>query len=118
MKTPPERQAAPDASVTVPAPLLPLLPDMLADAARRSGVASDRLRLASVEAVTWRDGSLGCPQPGMLYPQVLIRGWRVRIALPIGEPPLDYHVGARGQWLWCAPGRGVEPLPAGADPSI
>ena len=117
MKTTPERQAAPDASVTVPAPLLPLLPDMLADAARRSGVAADRLRVASVEAVTWRDGSLGCPQPGMLYPQVLIAGWRVRIALPIGEP-LHYHVGARGQWLWGAPGRAVEPLPAGADPRI
>ena len=28
---------------------------------------------------TWRDSSLGCPQPGMMYLQVLTPGYRIRL---------------------------------------
>ena len=52
--------------------------EVLADAERRSGVDSGRIRVVQSESVTWRDGSLGCPEPGRLYTQALIRGYLSR----------------------------------------
>ena len=80
-----------------------------ADAARRTQLAPESLELIGAETVTWRDGSLGCPQPGMAYTQALVPGWRVRLRGPAGV--LDYHASLRGGFLWCPPGRAVEPLP-------
>jgi hypothetical protein len=68
------------------------------------------LRVASVEAVTWRDSSLGCPQDGMLYMQVLVPGHRVRIVAPDGTA-FDYHLGSRERWVHCPAGRARAPLP-------
>jgi hypothetical protein len=84
--------------------------DVLADARQRSGDAS--ARIASTESVTWRDGSLGCPQPDRMYTQALVRGWRLRVQA--GGQELDYHASARGQWLLCPAGRAVDPVPDGA----
>jgi hypothetical protein len=103
------------------APIAPLLPALLEDAARRSALPVSRLRVAELQAVVWRDGALGCPQPGRLYPQALVPGYRVRIA-PIdqsgGGTLLDYHVSERGAWLHCPAGQAQPPLPREADPRI
>ncbi len=40
------------------------------------GFDPEALTLESWEAVTWRDSSLGCPQPDMMYLQVLTPGYR------------------------------------------
>lgn len=80
----------------------------LADSAQRSGLPVSALRVDRAEAVTWRDGSLGCPQPGMAYTQALVPGYRVRIVA--GERLFDYHAGRSGAPRWCAPGRAQEPL--------
>ena len=80
-----------------------------ADAARRTGLAPAALELVRAEPVTWGDGSLGCPQPGMGYTQALVPGYRVRLRGPAGE--LDYHASARGALLLCPAGRAVDPLP-------
>lgn len=40
-------------------------------------VSPDALTVLSMERVTWRDASLGCPEPGKMYAQVLTEGWRV-----------------------------------------
>ena len=37
----------------------------------------DDVQVVSVEAVEWSDSSLGCPQPGMMYLQVITPGYRV-----------------------------------------
>jgi hypothetical protein len=47
------------------------------DLAQRLSLASKAIRLVSVEAVEWSDTSLGCPQPGMMYAQVITLGFRV-----------------------------------------
>jgi hypothetical protein len=39
-------------------------------------VSPDALTALSMERVTWRDASLGCPEPGKMYAQVLTEGWR------------------------------------------
>jgi hypothetical protein len=83
-----------------------------ADAARRTGLARDALQVTSAEAVTWRDGSLGCPMPGQAYTQALVPGYRVRIRAPGQE--LDYHAGSRGAVQLCPAGRAEDPLPADA----
>jgi hypothetical protein len=47
------------------------------DLARRLDLAPEAIRLVSVEAVEWSDASLGCPQPGMMYAQVIPPGFLV-----------------------------------------
>jgi hypothetical protein len=47
------------------------------DLARRLGIGAEEVRTVSLEGVEWRDASLGCPQPGMMYAQVITPGYRV-----------------------------------------
>ncbi len=61
----------------------------VADLAQRLGVAAEQITVASMERVTWPDTSLGNPQPGMMYPQVLTDGYRV-ILQHAGEA-FEYH---------------------------
>ncbi|HSM17345.1 MAG TPA: hypothetical protein VK845_10190 [Gemmatimonadales bacterium] len=60
------------------------------------------------EAVTWQDGSLGCPEPGMAYTQALVDGYWVE--LMAGEETLDYRLSSEGGIKFCADG-GSAPLP-------
>lgn len=43
------------------------------------GAPPEAIEVLSVEPVTWNDGSLGCPQPGQMYIQVIIPGYRVTL---------------------------------------
>jgi hypothetical protein len=45
-----------------------------ADLAKRLGVARSQVKLKSNRPATWPDQSLGCPQPGEMYPQVVTEG--------------------------------------------
>jgi hypothetical protein len=77
------------------------------DASSRTGLSLEAIKVLSAERVTWSDGSLGCPSPGMMYTQALVRGYRVM--LEAGGQVLDYHAGARGHLVLCPAGRAVEP---------
>ena len=81
----------------------------LADAARRRQLTPSTLQVALAEAVTWPDGSLGCPQPGMLYTQALVPGYRIRILA--GNETLEYHASQRGQPVYCPASRITGPIP-------
>jgi hypothetical protein len=52
-------------------------------------MAALEIKLASLEAVEWRNTSLGCPQPGMMYAQVIVPGYRVM--LEAGGQRYEYH---------------------------
>ena len=122
-RPPSESKVKPDspAQSLLPPPLAAVLPALLADAAQRSGVPQDRLRVVRAVAVTWPDGSLGCPQPGFSYTQALVPGWQVSIALPSSAaplPPLKYHGSDRGGWLHCPAGRVSPALPSTGDPRV
>jgi hypothetical protein len=80
----------------------------LDDAMRLSGLDASAIEVVSAENVTWRDGSLGCPQPGRVYTQALVPGYRVRLRAR-GEL-LDYHAGRHGALVLCPAGRADEPL--------
>ena len=81
----------------------------LADAAKRTGLEADALKVLSAEAVTWSDGSLGCPQPGMMYTQALVPGFRIRVRA--GAETLDYHAGRSGQPTLCPAELARDPAP-------
>ena len=78
------------------------------DAANRSTTARADIKVASAEAVTWPDGSLGCPKPGMMYTQALVAGYR--IVVQAGEQTLNYHAMSRGRPLFCPASRVVPPV--------
>lgn len=80
-----------------------------ADAARRSGAPLEQITVVAAESVTWNDGSLGCPQPDLLYTQALVPGYRIRLRGP-GQS-FYYHASARGELVLCPPGRAAEPVP-------
>ena len=62
---------------------------VVADAAKKLGVKESAIVLTRAEHVTWNDGALGCPQPGMGYSQALVPGYRVVARTDARE--LVYH---------------------------
>ena len=76
-----------------------LLSQILADAADRSGLPIDELEIVVADSVTFNDGSLGCPQPGMAYTQALVDGYRVVVAAA-GEE-FDYRAARAGGFIYC-----------------
>jgi hypothetical protein len=68
--------------------------------AQQTGSSMDAVVIRSVEAIDFGDSSLGCPQPGMAYLQVITPGHKV-IAEAVGKT-FDVRVaGTRG--LICDP---------------
>lgn len=63
------------------------------DLADRLGVQPQAITVARNDSVTWPDGSLGCPQPGMAYISMLSPG-RL-IVLEAGGETYEYHAGRR-----------------------
>jgi hypothetical protein len=78
---------------------IPAVSNAVADLAARLGVPASDITIVSVEAVEWRDASLGCPQPGMAYAQVITPGYL--IVLEAGGASYEYHAG-RSQAVLCA----------------
>jgi len=87
----------------------PMIEQIRADAAQRAGVAVADVKVLTVESVTWPDGSLGCPEPGMMYTQALVRGYRIRV--DAAGTPMSYHTGATSTFVLCPPERAQEPSP-------
>ena len=71
----------------------------LADAARRTAAARSTLKVISAERVVWPDGSLGCPEPGVVYTMAPVPGYRIRVRSP--DALLDYHASNRGRLVLC-----------------
>lgn len=70
----------------------------VADLTHRLNVAASSATVVSARAMTWPDHSLGCPQPGMAYPQTQVDG--TLIELSVGGTVYRYHSGgSRGPFL-------------------
>ena len=70
-----------------------------ADLAQRLSVPIDDITVLESTTVTWPDGSLGCPQEGMAYAQVLTPGYLIR--LQAGEQVFEYHASRRTEVVYC-----------------
>ena len=70
------------------------------DLAGQSGIsAADEITMLSVEPVEWRDASLGCPQEGMMYAQVITPGFLVM--LQAGGEQYEYHTNQADTVVLC-----------------
>jgi len=72
------------------------------------GAPAQTITVQSAQRVTWRDGSLGCPEPQMQYTQALVPGWRV--ILRVGDAIYDYHAAANGHLILCPRERATDPI--------
>jgi hypothetical protein len=79
-----------------------ILAELVADAAERAGIDPGAIDVVQAVAVTWNDGSLGCPEPGMSYTMALVDGYHVILAAE-GEE-FDYRVTAQGGFRLCENG--------------
>lgn len=105
--SPTQTETAPDPTPTEePMPDGPLAA-AIADLSSDTGVDPDDIKVVVNQEVTWRDGSLGCPKPGMFYTQALVDGYR--IVLRAGGEEVAYH-GSVGK----PPFRCDHPAPNGA----
>lgn len=89
---------SPSSSVPSPGPGLPV-DQAKADLAARLGVPVGQVTVVSSAEVTWPDSSLGCPEPGMNYAQVLTNG--TRIVLGVDGKEYHYHSGDRRPPFLC-----------------
>ena len=61
------------------------------DLASRLAIDLGQIEILEAVSVTWPDKGLGCPQPGLEYPQVQVDG--VLIRLGVGDSIYEYHGG-------------------------
>ena len=81
--------------------------------ATREALAAVDITVHSAQPVTWRDGSMGCPEEGMAYSQALVPGYRV--ILRSGDTDYAYHAGRNGRFILCETpaAEGIAPPDAG-----
>jgi hypothetical protein len=72
---------------------------VVADAAKRFKVEESAVVLVNAEKVTWNDGALGCPEPGKMYAQMMVDGFRLVAKTAAGS--LLYHTNASGDVVNC-----------------
>lgn len=62
-------------------------------------VDPDAVTILAVEAVNWNDSSLGCPQPDMMYAQVITPGYRVTVE--VAGKQHEVHMNSNGFGVVC-----------------
>lgn len=99
----PSREATPLTPPSIPMPPSDLEANLVKlaklDLEQRFSIAPDEIKLIEVEEVVWRDSSLGCPQEGMMYLQVLTPGYL--IVLHAGGKDYEYHAGMGMDVIYC-----------------
>jgi hypothetical protein len=67
--------------------------------AERLSISYSQIDLISAQEVIWPDSSLGCPQPGMAYADVLTPGYL--ILLNTDGQDYEYHAGKNSDIFYC-----------------
>ncbi len=66
---------------------------------QQKGLDVSGINVQSVTAQNWPDASLGCPEPGMMYAQVITPGYAVR--LEAGGQSYEIHTSKGGRAVLC-----------------
>lgn len=107
---PPDLTLPPELSI--PPELGSVPPEVFAQAAEEAAaaanVAVDQVSLMRASAVTWSDSSLGCPEPDMMYTQVLTPGYW--LVLSAGGQEFDFRASQSLALRLCPPGQGEPPV--------
>lgn len=97
----PSPSATPVFATLTPEP--DVLPEGVARAitllASASGASPQFIRLDSWDRTAWPDSSLGCPEPGKSYAQVVTPGWKIVLSAPDGQH--EFHADAGGRLVDC-----------------
>lgn len=91
--------SGPLSSAPIPGGAEPAVERAKEDLANRKGIDEEQITVISVEVVNWPDTSLGCPQPGMMYAQVITPGYR--ILLSYGGQTYQYHSDRGDHVVYC-----------------
>ncbi len=73
-------------------------------------VSPENVTILEVQRVEWRDASLGCPKPGMMYAQVITPGYLIKAQVN-GETQM-LHMNEAGRGVVCPPDRAKQPYSA------
>ena len=80
------------------------------DLAQRLSTSATEITVVDARDVVWSNSSLGCPQPGMLYAEVLTPGYL--ILLNANRQDYEYHAGKSSDAFYCErPDPPVEGMP-------
>jgi hypothetical protein len=88
-----------ETTVIIPDDLEDLVDEMIDDLSDRAQVSREAVVVTEVRAVTWRDGSLGCPEPGMSYTMALEPGYQV--ILTVDGKEFYYHTRGNINFIYC-----------------
>lgn len=69
------------------------------DLADRLAIPVAEISLVEATQVEWSDSSLGCPEPGMSYMQVITPGYR--ILLQANNQTYEYHSNMNAHFVSC-----------------
>src|ERR1044071_6399292 len=70
-----------------------------ADLAQRLSIAITQINVLEAKAVTWPNSSLGCPERGMAYTEVLTPGYL--ILLHVNNQDYEYHASKSSEVSYC-----------------
>jgi hypothetical protein len=101
----PRTDAVTQGSGEVPPQILAIFQD---DLARRALVKHDQITVVSATEQQWPDGAMGCPQPGQMYTQMIVPGYRV--VLQAAGERYAYHSDRRGNFIVCSNGLSFPPV--------
>lgn len=80
----------------LPQPVLKAVSEL----ARDQHLSPAEVKVVEWKRVEWRDTSLGCPEPGMMYAQVITPGYLV--LLQADGRTFEYHTDTTGNVVTCA----------------
>jgi hypothetical protein len=83
------------ASASIPSGSQAAVDASVSELAGQAAIETGEISVISVEVTDWPDPSLGCPEPGLMYPQVITPGYRV--VLEAQGTRYEYHTDASGQ---------------------
>ena len=99
----PSHEAIPLTQPSIPMPpsdsVANLVKQAKLDVEQRFSISADEIQQIEVKEVVWRDSSLGCPQEGMMYLQVLTPGYL--ILLHADSKDYEYHAGLGSDVIYC-----------------
>lgn len=100
--SPAEGEATP-MTAPLPTPSDPTLQNLVEktreDLSKRLSISAAQISLVEVAEVEWSDSSLGCPQAGMDYLQMITPGYR--ILLGANGQQYEYHSNRAAYFVYC-----------------
>jgi len=91
-----------------------ILNEIIDDLIKRTEANKQNIQVIRSQAITWNDGSLGCPKPGEFYTQAIVNGYWV--ILQVDDQNYDYRVSQTGYFKLCEGGGRIPISPPDATP--